>query len=161
MSAAASLATGGLTTGGLTSGSVSTLPRLPGWERRVDAVLEAARHRPYVLGAHDCFRVACRVIEAVVGLDCWPQFEGYTTRRQALARLAQVGRSFEAAGDVFFGAPAIDVRLARRADICCVQTLDGEKHLGVCLGAQVALCAPQGWIVAQTLACLCAWRVGR
>ena len=145
----------------LSTDTLATLPRLPGWERRVDAVLEAARHQPYVLGAHDCFRLACRVVDALVGLDHWPEFEGYTTRRQALARLAQHGSSFEAAGNAFFGAPHVDVRLARRADICCVQTFDGEKHLGVCLGAQVALLAPQGWIVANTLACLCAWRVGR
>lgn len=134
--------------------------RLEGWERRLDAVVEAARERPYALGEHDCFRVACRVLEALTGVDRWPEFSGYTTRREAMRKLAEYGSTFEASGDWFFGDTSIGVRWARRGDICCIQTEDGEKHLGVCLGAETALLAPDGLTYVPTLTCLCAWRVG-
>lgn len=140
--------------------------RLPGWEARFNAVMEAARNQPYVLGQHDCFRLACRVVEALMGVDRWPAFAGYSTRREALARLAQHGSSFEAAGDWFFGAGnRITPARALRGDIAALLH-GGEKHLGVCLSANLALLAPdglvflplmqgaaQGWITA-------AWRVG-
>jgi len=134
--------------------------RLEGWERRLEAVIEAARARPYALGEHDCFRVACATVEALTGVDRWPEFVGYRTRRAAMVKLAAHGSTFEAAGDWFFGVGRSDVRFARRGDLCCVQTVDGEKHLGVCLGAEVALLAVGGLRYEPTLLCLCCWRVG-
>lgn len=104
--------------------------------------------------------MACEIVEALTGIDRWPEFAGYTTRREAMLKLAEFGSSFEAAGDWFFGAPSVDVKLARRGDICCVETVDGEKHLGVCIGAEVALLAPGGLIYTPLLTCLCAWGVG-
>jgi hypothetical protein len=136
------------------------MARLDGWEARLLAVIDAARAEPYVLGVHDCFRVACQVVTALTGVDRWPEFAGYTTKREALAKLAQFGSSFEAAGDWFFGEARVDVKRARRGDICCVETLDGEKHLGVCLGRHTALLAPEGLIYLKTLDCRCAWGVG-
>lgn len=134
--------------------------RRDGWEGRLMAVIESARAQPYALGVHDCFRVACRVVEALTGVDRWPEFAGYKTKREALVKLAQFGSSFETAGDWFFGAPHVDVKLARRGDICCVETEGGEKHLGVCLGRDTALLAETGLICLPTLVCRCAWRVG-
>lgn len=134
--------------------------RLPGWEARLEAVLVAARATPYVLGEHDCFRVACRAVEALTGVDRWPEFAGYRTRREALALLAAHGGSFEAAMDWFFGVAHVSPRLARRGDICAVQTQDGEKHLAVCTGARVEMTAPHGLVQAGLLECLCAWRIG-
>lgn len=134
--------------------------RLEGWEGRLDALIQASRQRAYTLGEHDCFRLACRVVEALTGVDRWPEFAGYRTRRQAMVKLARHGRSFEAAGDWFFGAPSVDTRWARRGDICAIQTVDGEKHLGVCLGAEVAMLAPEGLIYTPVQTCLCCWRVG-
>lgn len=136
------------------------MTRLAGWEERLAAVLDDARQRPYALGEHDCFRLACRVVQALTGRDRWPEFAGYATRREAVARLAAHGSTFEAAGDWFFGRERMDVRLAQRGDIACVQTDDGEKHLGVVLGAQTALLAPEGLVYWRTRRCACAWRVG-
>jgi len=134
--------------------------RLEGWEQRLDAVIEAARHRPYVLGEHDCFRVACQVIEALTGVDRWPQFSGYRTRREALARLAAHGSNFEAAGDWFFGSERVEAREARRGDIVALASLNGEKHLAVCMGAQSACLTDAGLASVPTAACICAWRIG-
>lgn len=134
--------------------------RLEGWEGRLDALIQGARGRAYELGEHDCFRLACAVVHALTGVDRWPEFSGYRSRREALLKIARHGRSFEAAGDWFFGAPAVDTRHARRGDICALQTVDGEKHLGVCLGAEVAMLAPEGLVYTPTATCLCCWRVG-
>lgn len=147
-----------------------TLPtRKEGWERRLNAVLADAITRPYVLGEHDCFRLACRVLEALTGVDRWPDFAGYRTEREALAKIAARGSNFEAAGDWFFGAEnRVTPLRARRGDIVAICTPDdGKKHLGVCRGADVVMMAHDG-LIARPLSrdavgagfYLCAWRVG-
>lgn len=134
--------------------------RLDGWESRLHAVIEEARARPYELGTWDCFRMALRTVEALTGLDHWPQFEGrYRTRRQAVALIAKYGSSFEAAFDAFFHETSVGVRLASRGDIVALQTSDGEKHLGICLGVESVFLAPEGLIRIPTLTCLCAWKI--
>lgn len=135
--------------------------RLEGWEARLLAVVEAARARPYVLGEHDCFRFACAAVEALTGVDRWPQWQGrYATKREALALLARHGASFEAAFDWFFGTARVDPRLARRGDVLAIEDEAGEKHLAVCLGVEAAGLTDSGLVFVPTLSCLCAWRVG-
>lgn len=141
--------------------------RLDGWESRLAALLEDARHKPYALGEHDCFRLACGAVEGLTGVDRWPEFAGYRTRREALALIAQHGRSFEEAFDWFFGIAAVDARLARRGDVLMLVTPRGwdgsvrdEAHLGVCNGAQTAFLAPDGLLWIPTVTCLACWRVG-
>jgi hypothetical protein len=133
--------------------------RLEGWEFRLDKVIEAARARKYEIGRHDCFRVACQVLEALTGRDRWPEFDGrYSSSREALRLIAQYGSTFEAAFDWFFGSH-VEVRRARRGDIVAVKGEDGQKHLGVCLGVNSAFLAPQGLVYVPTLTGLCAWRI--
>lgn len=134
--------------------------RLEGWERRLDDVIQDALRRPYVLGEHDCFRLACRVVEALTGVDRWPEFAGYRTERQALQALAAYGSSFVDAGDRFFGVGHCGVRLARRGDIVAYRDGVLKYHLGVCLGRLVAVMDAGGLIFVRVLACACCWRVG-
>lgn len=135
--------------------------RESGWEARLFDVIEDARSRPYALGEHDCFRVACKAVHALTLEDHWPAFAGrYRNRREALRVMAAYGASFEAFVDAVFGAPRVGVRLARRGDLVALQTADGEKHLGVELGGQVACLGEHGLLYVPTLTCLCAWRIG-
>lgn len=134
--------------------------RVEGWEARFVEVVEAARHRPYVLGEHDCFRLACRVIEALTGLDRWPEFAGYRTEREALAALAQYGSSFCGAGDRFFGHAGAPVVAARRGDLLAYCDDRGKYHLAVCLGREAALLGSDGLTFVGVQTCACAWRVG-
>lgn len=135
--------------------------RLEGWESRLAAVIETARHRPYVLGEHDCFRVACAAVEALTGVDHWPTFAGrYATKREALALLAQHGSTFEAAGDGFFGVPHAPVEYAMRGDIVALRTADGEKHLAVWTGSALACMAEEGLLFLPRAAGYCCWKVG-
>jgi len=147
-------------------GGFGGFARLEGWERRLDQVIEAARREPYALGEHDCFRMACRVIEALTGVDRWPEFRGYRTKREALARIARHGSSFETAGDWFFGSERMPVSRTSRGDIVALRTPDGGKHLGVCVDHRVAFLSETGVIFIpldtrqSTLELLCAWRIG-
>lgn len=120
--------------------------RLPGWERRLEAVVDACRDRPYQLGQADCLRFACEAIAALTGRDHWSLFEGrYHSKAGALRLLAKWGRSWRHAGEAFFGAEPVPPALARRGDILTFD--DGrEKHLGVCVGATVALYGDVGLV---------------
>lgn len=135
--------------------------RLEGWEGRLALAVSAAHAQPYELGRHDCFRLACRIVEALTGVDRWPEFAGrYTTERGALHLLAQHASSFEAAFDWFFGSPSVNVRLARRGDIAAIEGPDGKKHLGVVIDERVAALGPEGLVYVPCATCLCAWKVG-
>jgi len=141
------------------------MERIEGWESRLTAVIEAARATPYVLGEHDCFRLACRVIEALTGVDRWPEWAGrYATRRECLALLATHGHNFTEAGNWFFGAEPVSWRQARRGDILEYRELSGpqagEAHLVVCQGERSAGLLGVGFVFVPTAACAHAWRVG-
>lgn len=137
-----------------------TESRLEGWEQKLDRLLEEARRQPYRLGEHDCFRLTSRVVEALTGIDLWPRFRGYRTRRQALATIARCGPTFETAGDFVFGSPRVDWRALRRGDIAAFQTSDGYKHLAICNGRTLAVLVESGLEFPPTSAALCGWRVG-
>ena len=134
--------------------------RLDGWETRLNQVIEEARARPYVLGEHDCFHLACAVVHALTGVDRWPEFAGtYRTRREALARIAEHGSTFEAAGNWFFNGQAIAVNFAQRGDIVAFYT-QHQFHLGVMMGAQFAGLLQDGIAHAPREHARLAWRVG-
>lgn len=138
-----------------------TIERLEGWENRLEQVIESCRATPYVLGQHDCFRVACQAVEALTGIDRWPDFEGqYTSRREALLLIAKYGSSFEEAFSWFFCVKPVSVGEARRGDICAAKTEDGDMHLGVCLGVDSAFLGPEGLKFIPTLSCMYVWRIG-
>lgn len=140
--------------------AVAATSRREGWEGRLYQILDAARSVPYELGRHDCFRVTCRVIEALTGVDRWPEFDGrYTTAREARRLIARHGRSFEAAFDWFFGQQNVPPAYAQRGDIVALADAAAEKHLGVCLGLEAAFLAPGGLVRVSTLSCLCAWKL--
>ena len=140
---------------------IGELRRLEGWESRLAAVLEAARARPYQLGEHDCFRLACASIEALTGVDAWPQFRGrYSSRREALVLIAQYGSSFTAAFSKFFGAAPVPMARSRRGDVAEYRDAEGEAHLGVVAGARVAGLGERGLKFLARSSCLHAWRIG-
>jgi hypothetical protein len=133
--------------------------RLLGWEAALIHQIELARHEPYVLGEHDCFSFACKVIGALTGKSRWDEFKGYKTKREALHRLAKYGKTFEDAGDWFFGKERVGVQWAQRGDILAYQDETGEKHAGVCIGSDTIFLSDKGIVTIPTLKCLCAWRV--
>lgn len=135
--------------------------RLDGWEKRLADIVEAARAHPYQLGQHDCFRLACAVVEALTGVDHWPAWEGkYTTKREALALIAQYGSTFTDAATKLFDVEPIAMNFAHRGDIAEIVDPSGEKHLGVVIGAHVVALGEKGVAFLPRSACRHAWRIG-
>ena len=133
--------------------------RLPGWEGRIAEALERARGRPYVLGQSDCFRMACEAVDALTGVDRWPEFAGrYATRQEALALIAQWGPSFNSAFSKFFGVEPSPMGYARRGDV--IKFIQGDAHLGICNGADVAVLTDAGMGFVRRSACVHCWRIG-
>jgi hypothetical protein len=146
-----------------TSGKAAIEMRPAGWESRLNDILNDARTQPYELGVHDCFRVTCRVVEALTGEDRWPEFSGrYKNKREALKLIAEYGSSFISAFDWFFRGSNVSVKEARRGDIVAIRTEDGEHHLGTVTldGTKAALLASEGLVYLPVSSCLCAWRIG-
>lgn len=144
------------------------IERKQGWELRLARVIEDARAQPYVLGEHDCFRLACAAVAALTGIDHWPRWAGrYTTRRRALACIsayvadlnpATTAEAFDWAFSRLFGGMLMPIAQARRGDIC--KYMDLEPHLGVCVGAEVAVLGEHGLAFVPLAICLGVWRVG-
>lgn len=142
------------------------MTRLPDWETRLWAGIEAARRRPFVWGGHDCCMFACDLLSAMTGVDPGAAFRGtYSDKAGAkavLKRLYRGGleRTISAiAGEV--AAPEISPRLARRGDCCFLWIENGGPAMGVCVGAQAAVAALSGGVAFLPMRqVLRAWRVG-
>jgi hypothetical protein len=113
------------------------------WPVRLYEVVEAAQAVPYQLGVHDCLKFACECCAAMTGRDYWPTFAGrYTDLRGAVRVIAEYGSTFvEAVGNVLDAAPQ-PVLMSQRGDV--VMYRDDQFHLGVCMGATVAVLGPDG-----------------
>lgn len=135
------------------------LIRHPDWPERLAEVIESARHQPYVLGQHDCVRLACRCIEVMTGVNFWPVFAGYKTKVQALRVIARIAPSLEGAVTCVLGIQPQPVALSRRGDVLLYQDEEGH-HLGVCAGANMVLLAEQGLIFLPLSKALASWRIG-
>lgn len=134
--------------------------RLEGWETRFMAALDFARDKKYVLGEHDCFRMACRNVAAITGWDRWSEFEGkYHDKESVMRLIARYGTSFDSAMSWFFGSQPIGMLKAWRGDVAKYNDSSGEAHLGIVVGGKVALLLETGLIFVQTDACEHAWRV--
>ena len=134
---------------------------MPGWEARLATVLRQAARAPYVLGEHDCFRVACAAVEALTGVDHWEAWRGtYATRAQALRRIVEYHPDgFTAAFSRLFGGAPEPLAYAQRGDIA--EFADGrEQHLGIVCGATVAVLGETGLVHIPRSACAHAWSIG-
>jgi hypothetical protein len=137
--------------------------RLPDWERRLAAVLHAARDRPFAVAVHDCGTFAADAVAAVTGRD-------------PLAALRARYRA-EAGRQDFAGWSAVAVlrglaathgwqrlpwRLARRGDLALVRGADGAACAAVVDLSGRSLAAPGQDCLARfplDRAAAC-WRIG-
>lgn len=137
------------------------LIRRQDWPERLAEQVAAAQERAYELGAHDCWRFTCACIEAMTGVDFWPRFAGYRTKAQALRTIARIAPSLGQAVTVVLGADEQAPAMARRGDVLLYRDDEGE-HLGVCVGAAVAVLGPQGleFVRLGHQGLRASWRVG-
>lgn len=136
------------------------LKRLQGWEGRMAAVLDAARVAIYALGQQDCFRLACASLEALTGVDRWPEFAGrYRTTREALKVILEHGATYTEAMTWFFGCEPEAMAWARRGDIAEFVDESGVSYLGIVVGSHVAMLGDQGLVQVKRSACRHFWRI--
>lgn len=92
------------------------MTRLPGWEKRLNAVVAKHMALPSSYGSSDCYIITDDGVEAVTGDRMYPDALGYTTETGAARKLRQHG--FETVRDAFAAKfPEIAQALAQRGDI--------------------------------------------
>jgi hypothetical protein len=129
------------------------------------ALIEANRATPFQWGVHDCMRFACRVIEALTGVNRWPEIAGYRTRREASELLVRYGATdFVDAGDRFFNVPHTVWKRAHRGDIACGDPRGSGRSawypLGVVLGYEIAFLSTEtGFRFAPLAHATCVWPI--
>jgi len=108
------------------------LVRLEGWERRLAALANQWRHRPYAYGVTDCGRFMIEAVTAVTGAVL---LEGVTWPRGWLGiakfMIANGWDSVESTMDDLL--PAMETAASRRGDIVSFVRGD-EPHLAVRVG---------------------------
>lgn len=137
-----------------------SVERMEGWEARLIDVVKAARHRPFEWGAHDCFQFACAAVHVVTGYELAWQWAGrYGSQREALACIAEYGDTFVDAFSKLFGVQPFAMAVARRGDIADF-IFEGQHHLGVVAGTEVAMLAEQGLVMIPRAKCAHVWSIG-
>ena len=122
---------------------MGALLRLAGWEMRLAALVDRFDRTAYALGSNDCFRFACETVAALTGRNVWPQFAGrYTTRADAIRLIRSVDSDLKRAVEIVFGVEPVSILVAGRGDLYLY--VDRLPHLGVGLGAEVAVMLPEG-----------------
>lgn len=107
-------------------------------------IIASAEDKPYKLGEHDCLRLACAVVEARTGIDYWPRFKGYKTKRQALAVIARHADNLRDAITKTLGTDELPPLFAQRGDLVIYR--DSEEHIGICVGEQVVVLGENGLV---------------
>lgn len=130
--------------------------RVPGWEIILADRIAAARHAPFVWGAHDCATWAADMRAALTGTasaaDAWRG--RYTTPIGAGRVMRRLGwDDMTSAATAILGAP-IGPYHARRGDIVL-----HEGALGICDGAGALFVGPAGLVRVTLARCDLGWRV--
>lgn len=137
--------------------------RVPDWPERLDAVVAAARERPFAWGVLDCALFAADGIAAVTGVDPAAEWRGtYADQAGARRLLHERGGLSALAGRIArrHGWPRVPATRLGRGDVALVRLEDGSAALAVCLGTGFALPGPCGLAsVARDRARL-GWRIG-
>lgn len=140
---------------------MGVLTRREDWPERLLETVAAARNIPYKLGSHDCLRFTCQCIAVMTGVDYWPRFAGYATRRQALVTIAKIAPSLAEAVTLVLDCSPLPANMARRGDVVLYEDAAGE-HLGICVGAEVAVLGEAGlaFVRIDHAGVRRAWRIG-
>lgn len=131
-------------------------PRLPGWEARFDAFLEARQRTPFAWGANDCASFGIASVEILTGADIWPVT--WSTATEALHVIAAAG-GLEAAISTRLGPPSGNWRRCRRGDIALAE-MNARPAVMVCTGQTLCGPGPLGLDHRPLDRALEVWRIG-
>ena len=140
------------------------MTRLDGWDKRLGALIEGARHRHFVWGDHDCCTFALADFEAMTGKAA-PNVVPWRSLIQAQRLLKQ--QSVETWARAWFGIPVPSWPEARRGDIALIDSsrgracgLESKQALAVVIGAFAACPGERGLEFLPLRHVVKVWKVG-
>jgi hypothetical protein len=131
--------------------------RLPDWEARLANLVVEAQTRRFAWGTFDCCIFAADCVQAMTGKDPMQGLRGYTTWRQSVLLVRQLG-GLPAAVKQALGDPLEHPALAQRGDVVLVNTK--LPALGVVVGASALAPLSTGVQRFPVGDWVTAWRVG-
>lgn len=130
--------------------------RLPNWQQRLAALLQARQHMPFAWGLNDCASFAAHAVYAQRGTLPRIDLLGQHNARTALRKLQTHGGLVGIATSVL-GAPK-NANQAAVGDVVLLQ-LGKRPLLAVCNGTSALAPGPQGLQAVPMQSALCAWGV--
>jgi hypothetical protein len=112
---------------------VPTNIRLPDWEHRLFALIEASKDTPFAWGTFDCCNWAAMCYESVTGKVSKLNSTKRKDEKAALRFIKKMG-SMSAILEKELG-ESVSPKFARRGDICLIEK--ERASIGVCVGAMV------------------------
>jgi Domain of unknown function (DUF6950) len=122
--------------------------RVEGWEQMLFEAVEEARGKEYVLGKHDCALFAIDLLSKITGVDYGAKVRGkYKTLTGAKGLIKRLGKGTnkqlgKAVSAVLMLQPSSALR-GHRGDPLLI-TLDKVEHIGICVGSEGVVLAPEG-----------------
>jgi len=130
------------------------------WLRLLYGYIDVHSKTIYTLGQNDCVRFCCGAIEAMTGVDHWPELGGhYSTRAEAIAFIRAMAGDLTKFVTQKTGYEAIPVAFAQRGDLVIYEDEKG-KHLAICVGENFTAFREDGFIyLPMSKNVTAAWRV--
>lgn len=135
------------------------LTRRPDWERRLAAVVNGNRDRPYGYGVFDCAIFARMAVEAVTGVELLAGIDppkGWLGAAKFM--IARGWDDVEAMATELIGAPC-EAHLSRRGDLVSFRE-GGELHLAVRVGGEALTPSSLGLRTVGPSHWCRAWKIG-
>lgn len=127
------------------------------WVKRLRETVKEYQSAPFEWGVNDCCMFAARCADAITGSEWVADLEShYHDERTAKDYIVSSG-GIEAAVTDRLG-ESVKPALARRGDVCLVETPEGYG-LAVCLGADAVIPGAKGLIVKPLQEVIMAWRI--
>lgn len=138
--------------------------RQDGWEKALNAEVEAALTRQFEWGHFDCCLFAADCVRAITGTDIAAGYRSTYESRSGAFELVEREGGLEAMIDRVCAEHGLEARrpeLAQRGDVVILAGVDGfTVTAGVCLGTKAAVPAPErGLSFVPMVSALRVWHV--
>jgi hypothetical protein len=130
-------------------------PRLPDWQPRLQALIQARLAAPFAWGEHDCCLFVCDAVQAITGHDPAADLRGYRSEREAM-RIIHAHGGLRAIAQARAGAE-VPVLAAQVGDVGLLP-IEGRDTLALCGGAHWLAPGAQGLVALPLDAASNAWR---
>lgn len=135
------------------------MTRVYNWIEQLQGAFEAAAKKPFDYGLYNCGLFAAECIDAMTGSERAAELKTqFNDEASALEFVKRYG-SIKAAVSARLGEPSDRWVDARRGDVCLMPTPWGPG-LGICVGVQVAMMAPDSGLTHMKIDKIVAvWRI--